>query len=339
MIDVVHFHRRPAARNFSIERLFGDVRAALPADIRCRVEVSPHVSRGFLPRWKNIRAARRTQGAVNHITGDVHFLAYGLPRERTILTVHDCANLERLHGWRRRVLRQFWFDGPLARSGWITAVSEATKADLARWLGERVASRVQVIPNCVSPEFVPQPVARNPVPRILMLGTAPNKNLERCAEALRGRNCRVELIGTPGDAQRAAFAAAGVELEAVGDVTAERIRAAYANCDVVLFASTLEGFGMPILEAQATGRAVVTSNCSSMPSVAGDSACLVDPFSEAAIRAGVDRVLDDATYRDALIARGFVNVRRFAPAAIAEQYARLYREVARVNASPVPTCA
>jgi glycosyltransferase involved in cell wall biosynthesis len=65
-----------------------------------------------------------------------------------------------------------------------------------------------------------------------------------------------------------------------------------------------------------------------MPEVAGDAACLVDPFDVESIRAGILRVLDDAPYRDELIRRGFENARRFRTEAIADQYAALYWQVA-----------
>ena len=58
----------------------------------------------------------------------------------------------------------------------------------------------------------------------------------------------------------------------------------YRDCDMVVFASTYEGFGMPIIEGNATGRPVVTSNICSMPEVAGAAACLVDPFDCSSIR-------------------------------------------------------
>jgi glycosyltransferase involved in cell wall biosynthesis len=102
---------------------------------------------------------------------------------------------------------------------------------------------------------------------------------------------------------------------------------------MVLFASTYEGFGLPIIEAQATGRPVVTSRVTAMPEVAGDGACLVDPYDVASIRSGVLRVLGDRGYRDSLVHRGFENVRRFEPGRIAAQYARLYEEVALHAAS------
>ena len=57
---------------------------------------------------------------------------------------------------------------------------------------------------------------------------------------------------------------------------------------------------MPIVEAQNVGRPVVTSNCASMPEVAGDGAALVDPYSVASIRAGFQQIIENEAYRNAL---------------------------------------
>jgi glycosyltransferase involved in cell wall biosynthesis len=102
---------------------------------------------------------------------------------------------------------------------------------------------------------------------------------------------------------------------------------AYVDSDLLLFPSTYEGFGMPILEAQATGRAVVTSDVASMPYVAGDAACLVNPFSVDSIREGVLKVITEASYRDDLVAKGLENVYRFRPEVIVNSYFDLYREI------------
>ena len=328
MIEVVHFQRRPGPRAFSIERLFDDLRAALPPDVRVRKHVVSHASEGLWRRLAAVLDAGRHRGPVNHITGDVHFLTFGLPGHNTILTIHDCGILHRSRGLKHWLFKQFWFTLPMSRSRVVTAISEATRRELIGLQAVPVG-KIRVIYDCVSPLFIPAPAAFNGVrPTILLLGTAPNKNLERIAIALEGIPCVVELIGQPTSQQRQLFIQRGLQLIELGDVQNAEIIQAYRRCDLVLFASTHEGFGLPILEAQATGRPVVTGNCSSMPEVAGDAACLVDPFDPVAIRSGIERVIRDEIYRGQLLLRGFENVRRFSTTQIAAEYAKLYREVA-----------
>jgi glycosyltransferase involved in cell wall biosynthesis len=103
---------------------------------------------------------------------------------------------------------------------------------------------------------------------------------------------------------------------------------------MVVFASTYEGFGLPIVEANATGRPVVTSNIFSMPEVAGDAGCFVDPFDASSIRAGIVRVVEDEAYRQGLIKKGFKNVKRFRADAIAHQYAELYNDLFSKGSNP-----
>ena len=105
----------------------------------------------------------------------------------------------------------------------------------------------------------------------------------------------------------------------------------YRKCDLVAFASTYEGFGMPILEANTVERPVIAGNVCSMPEVAGDAACLVDPYDVSSIRAGILRVIEDADYRESLMAAGRENRKRFQADVIANQYASLYRELAQNN--------
>src|ERR1051325_2961164 len=90
-MTVVFFSRKPYAHQFSIEKVFEGIRQALVQDTSVTVEVKvmPHYSTGIWLRLKNIWWARQHQGDINHITGDVHYIALGLVKRKTILTIHD----------------------------------------------------------------------------------------------------------------------------------------------------------------------------------------------------------------------------------------------------------
>jgi glycosyltransferase involved in cell wall biosynthesis len=185
-----------------------------------------------------------------------------------------------------------------------------------------------VIYCSVSEEFKHVPKSFNVEnPRILQIGTRVNKNLERVVEALEGIKCELSIIGRLSSRQCELLIEKNLKYSNSFDLTREQLVQHYQNCDVVVFASTYEGFGLPIVEANAVGRPVVTSNLWSMPEIAGDAACLVDPFEVESIRAGVRRVLEDETYRNALVRTGLENAKRFQVKTIAEQYANLYRTI------------
>jgi glycosyltransferase involved in cell wall biosynthesis len=272
--------------------------------------------------------ARRHQGDVNHVTGDVHYLTLLLDPKRTVLTVHDLVMLGRLRGLVRLVFWFLWYWLPVRRSRAIVVISESTRAALLASVRCDPA-KIRVIHNNVSDEFRPAPRAFNTAcPRILQVGTAWNKNLDRAAEALAGISCRLVIIGPLSEEQLAMLQRYEIDHENHVGLSRAALVAQYGAADMLLFASTYEGFGLPIVEAQAVGRPVVTSNILSMPEVAGGGACLVDPFDVAGIRAGVQRIIDDPSYREGFVAKGYENVKRFGAAYVAKQYAALYREIA-----------
>ena len=145
--------------------------------------------------------------------------------------------------------------------------------------------------------------------------------------------CVLSVIG-PGDSTiRRLIDEYDVDVESSEGLSEETLIQEYVACDMLVFVSTYEGFGMPILEANAVGRPVVTSNVTSMPEVAGDAACLVDPFDVKSIRKGIDRIIEDAEYRQQLVKNGFANVSRFQADRIAVQYAEIYREITSASAA------
>ena len=324
---MTYFHRKPRGLQFSIERLFRDIRAALPDRVCASVAVSRFCGSGIFSRVWNIVEAWARQGDVNHITGDVHYVALLLTGSRTVLTIHDLATAHRLHGWRRRVFVFLWLQLPAARVAVITTISETTRRDLIQ-IASIDSKKIRVIHNCVSSDFNPVPVPFNCAhPRILQVGTGANKNLDRVVLALAGIPCHLRIIGSLSTDQVVALKIAGILYSSSAGLSDSQMVVEYRQADMVVFASTSEGFGLPIIEAQATGRPVVTSNISSMPEVAGLGACLVDPIDPGSIRNGIEKVIHDTAYREELIKQGFLNVERFRAKEISRQYADLYKQL------------
>lgn len=325
---VIHHQRRPLPHQVSIERLFESVRGALSPRWSAEVAVSPQYTKGLGPRLRNLRAASQRVGDVHHVVGDVQYLALALPPERLVVTIHDCVTLHRLVGWPREAFRQLWYRLPARRAAVVTTISESVRRELQRWIGDD-AAHVEVIPNSVRDEFQPDPRPfRSGAPVVLQVGTGTNKNVERVAEALIGTGCHLHVVGDLSPEQRARITATGVPLRELGRLSDAGLVGAYRDADLLVFASLYEGFGLPIVEAQATGRPVVTSDRWSMPEAAGDGAVLVDPENVRSVREGVERVVGDAARRAALVQAGFANVARYRPATIAARYEAIYDRVA-----------
>jgi glycosyltransferase involved in cell wall biosynthesis len=328
-MSLVHHQRLAGPAHVSIERLFDEVRRHLPEHWHARMAVCPHLSQGILPRIGNMRAARRNRGEVNHIVGDVHYLAMALPCEGLVLTVHDCATLQRLKGVTREVFRQLWFVQPMKRARVVTTISHAMRKELHDWMGH-LANDVRVVPNCVRTEFVRVEKSFNPeAPVVLQVGTGWNKNVERVAESLRGTSCRLDIIGALSDIQRRSIELTGTVFRELGRLTDEQVMEAYQQCDILVFASIYEGFGLPILEAQATGRPVVTSNYGAMAEAAGMGAILVDPRDAKAIRQAVIGLCENDHLRKDVVLAGFENLKKYQAEAVAAAYAAIYEECSR----------
>ena len=205
---------------------------------------------------------------------------------QTILTVHDLVSVARLTGVRRAIFVMMWYRMPVWRAGTVTVVSQWTSDQLVALL-PRALPKIRVIHNPVPRGLATTPLRPAPRPVVLQVGTGANKNLDRVAEALSGLDVHLRIVGHLNEEQLGRLAVAAVEFSHTSEVTDAAMASEYEACHIVMFVSTYEGFGLPILEAQASGRPVITSAAASMPEVAGEGALIVDPLMVAEIREAV----------------------------------------------------
>lgn len=327
-MKVAFFFRKPGKNNFSIETLFKNIISHLPPDVSPIVSMSKYVNSGIYSKLYNIfEIIFKAQGDINHVTGDIHYVTFFLNKKKTILTIHDLNLLYTTNKLKNFIHKWFWIRIPVKCSKIVTVISRETKQELLKFTNCQ-ESKIKVIYNCISPAFTPHPkVFNKEKPTILHIGCKPNKNLTRVIEAVKDLTCRLEIIGTPTQEQIARLQKYQVDYTTQASLSEQEVIQKYIACDILVFVSLFEGFGLPIIEANAIERVVVTSNISSMPEIADNAACLVDPFNIKSIRKGIMQVIEKDSYREMLIQNGRKNKERFTAKSIASQYYHLYQQL------------
>lgn len=269
----------------------------------------------------------------------------------SILTIHDLW-LDRHGEYSQKVLGQHLSFVRTRRRAWqaarVITVSEYSAKDIQELYG-LPKERIVVIPNGVSGEFRPDldesrfaevraryGIARGPY--ILFVGGGdPRKNHVTLFQAYAGKETlrhshSLVIVGSAshrwGNVEETARVF-GIRDRVVctGAVPTRDLRLLYSNTDLFVFPSRYEGFGLPVLEAMACGAAVVTSNTTALPEVAGDAAILVDPQDPKELGEAMVRVVEDASLKATLKVRGIERARQFTWENAARQTLAVYREV------------
>lgn len=324
-LSVTHFYREPRETGFSIEGIFKTVKDDLGDRLPIRdAFCDPHLS-----RLRNTLNAAKYASAVNHITGDVNYLAMGLKDRKNILTIHDFGFYENpVHSKLKHLIyHQFWFKLPLRHTSFVTVVSEFTRQKLIDYF-QYPDDRIQVIPPPLKPVFkymYKDELANKPV--ILMIGSGKHKNLGNLIEAVKDLNVHIDIVGSPSLEEMSLLATNNLSHTIHKHLSEEQVFDRYTRCDILFTASLYEGFCMPIIEAQAVGRPVITGDTGGMKEVANGSAMLVDPRRPDHIRDAISTLIADRGKYGALVTHGLRNAARFDHKLISEQYFRLYLEL------------
>lgn len=273
-----------------------------------------------------LRYMKKHKDAVIHITGTENYLIPFLKRYKTVVTVHDLGFYEIMKPGIKKKIKYKLFVESLKYADRVVFISQKSMQE-----GKKLVAineeKTSVIYNCVNPAYSPSCFHRfnSEKPVVLQVGTKiNNKNLERTAEALKDIPCTFRIIGNLNEERKNNLKKLGIDFIQKENLSEEEMVEEYQSCDIVVFASLYEGFGVPIIEGQACGKPIVTSNIPPMTEVAGDSCVLVDPESVLSIRNGViEAILNHEKYEK----MSKDNVKRFSAESRAEKYISVYKSI------------
>ncbi len=276
------------------------------------------------------RLLRRLRPALAHFQ---HSLPLACPCP-AVVTVHDLS-FERdptVMSTRDRLIFRAVVPRSARRAARVLAVSELTKRDLIELYGIP-EEKIVVTPNGVDAAFTPEGPSPNGEPYALFVGALqPRKDATAAIDALAliGNGApRLVVVGQDkgGRAQaEQAVARNGLagRVEFRGHVPQAELAALYRGAACLVFPSRYEGFGLPVLEAMASGTPVVATTAGALPEVAGGAAILVAERNPVALAGGIERAIAD---RERLVAAGLERAGQFTWAETARRTLEVYREL------------
>lgn len=326
-MKILYIYRHPAM-GFSIGKVFAPIEKEMKKYTEVDVLYMPVPNYKPIGLWKNIwctqQWVKRKHYDVIHITGTEHYLLPFLKNQKTVITVHDLGFFTNNWPSVRALWKYFLWIKTLNFATRVTFISKKSQEEANRFV-HFTNGQTRVIPNPIGKEFTYKEKPFNKTcPTVLHIGTKPNKNLDNTILALKDFSHRLRIIGKLDVRQETLLRIYNIDYSVACNLTDKEIVQEYEQCDIVNFPSFYEGFGMPIIEGQAVGRVVVTSNLSPMKEVANGSAILVNPADVKSILSGYEEAIRN---QKAYIEAGLKNVQRFNLKDITQEYYCLYKEL------------
>lgn len=204
----------------------------------------------------------------------------------------------------------------ILNSDFIICISENTKKDLLKFLPDVNEKKIHVIYNGVSEDYFPLRVkdGNNERPFALFVGARDGyKNFALAVEAIADTTLELKIVGPPlndSEKQLVKTKLGDNRYQYVGRISNNALNKLYNSAFCLLYPSSYEGFGIPVIEAQKAGCAVIAANRSSIPEIVGDKSLLIDCLTAKDITDKIN-LLKNNSIRDELIAIGLENSKRF----------------------------
>jgi mannosyltransferase len=269
-----------------------------------------------------------------------YYRTAGHPGLKNITTVHDFIFEYYWHGLYRFV-HHAQKSRAINKSARIICVSENTKADLLKFYPGIDESLVRVIFNGVSDIYRPVKVSGNDADRLVPFASrefvlyvgdrnSPHKNFRTAVKACRIAKVPLVIVGRSlkkGESGLLADLLGKSNFKHLGHISPGQLNSIYNQSLCLVYPSKYEGFGIPVVEAQKAGCPVISTNCSSIPEVAGNGAVLLEEVSEYSLADAIRSVmLRPGLFRE-LQDEGYKNAKRFSWDLCYSQTKQVYREV------------
>lgn len=316
-------------------------------------ELEPCIAKGasFFPWWEQIVLPQLVRdNDLKLLICPYNTAPINKPKNtQLLLVVHD---LIFLRSWRElppsislyqtlgRLYRRWVVPKVIKNADILLTVSEYTKQEMIQQFAI-APERIRVIPNSIGVDWTEQPIPRFEERKQYLLsvaGEAPSKNVRRLIEAF-AKACSslpekyilkiagIKQVHHESFNKIAAQFGISERIEFIGFVKEDALRELYLNARGFVFASLFEGFGIPLLEAMASGTPIACSNTTSMPEVVAGHAYLFDPLDEVSIADTIVKLVDNPTDSHNMSLKAKEHVRSFSHANIEQQFIQFWKDI------------